>query len=94
MNVSYREVWERLQTRSVVVLQLPETSLTEEEVREQLQQIKRGVIKAKTMDAGFRVVNGDNMPKLFIVMNVPARKIRFELKLRFGLIDIEPTAEP
>jgi hypothetical protein len=95
MNLDFKKVWERIQLENVVVLRLqPGYYEDRNEVLEALQQIRRGVVKAKTTDAAFRVINGDHMPKLKITASVESQTITFELQLRYGLMDIEPTAQP
>lgn len=80
--IPYQAVWARLKAEpdKPVVLQIHQPKL--------MPRVKKGVIRAKHKDVGFKLLNELEYCWLEFEWDVGKNQLRIELKRRYGLVEL------
>lgn len=72
----YQPVWERLKKLGSCTLEVPPSFVA---------RVKKAIIREKHRDLGFKTINDDDVYRLTISYDISTKRLRFDLKARFGL---------
>lgn len=81
MSRKYQEIWERIKRKGACSIECHP---------KMVNRVKKAVIKEKTNDNGFKVINDNDSYRLNILiepLDATKSRIEFRLRAKFGLFD-------
>jgi len=79
-NRLYSSIWEEIKVKNICVVKVAQPS--------KWSRVKRGVIKEKDGDVGFKMLNFVERPRLQVDWDKDKAVLTFKLVPKFGILDI------